>query len=130
MLITFVALVVNPEEKKITFSNAGQSHFYLVRGNKVHPIHDEGLCLNITDDPNYRNKSFKIETGDQIYMFTDGLIEVGENKSNLSQELTGQLLLDETGKKSGPKEIIESFRSISTEGVFYDDITLLSIRIN
>lgn len=130
MLITFVALVIDPEEKKITFSNAGQSHFYLIRGSKIHPIHEEGLCLNITDKPEYKNKSFKIETNDTIYMFTDGLIEVGENKGNLSKGKIGQLLLGETKKGSSPKEIIESFRKISTEGVFYDDITLLSVRIN
>ena len=130
MLITFVALVINPKEKKITFANAGQSHFYLIRGTKIHPIHDEGLCLNITEEPEYKNKSFKIETNDTIYMFTDGLIEVGENKGNLSKEKTGQILLEETKKESSPKEIIESFRKISTEGVFYDDITLLSVRIN
>ncbi len=130
MLITFVALVVNPKEKKITFSNAGQSHFYLIRGSKVHPIHEEGMCLNITEEPEYKNKSFKIETNDTIYMFTDGLIEIAENKGNLSKEKTGQLLLKETKKRSSPKEIIEAFRKISTEGVFYDDITLLSVRIN
>lgn len=130
MLITFVALVINPEQKKITFSNAGQSHFYLIRGSRVHPIHDEGLCLNITDNPEYKNKTFKIETNDTIYMFTDGLIEVGENKGNLSKEKTGQILLEETKNGSSPKEIIGSFRKISSEGVFYDDITLLSVRIN
>ncbi len=130
MLITFVALVINPKEKKITFSNAGQSHFYLIRGSKVHPIHDEGLCLNITEEPDYKNKSFTIKKDDNVYMFTDGLIEVGENKGNLTKEQTGKLLLQETERGSSPKEIIEAFRKISTEGVFYDDITLLSVRIN
>ena len=130
ILITFVALVINPSEKKIVFSNAGQSHFYLIRGSKFHPIHDEGLCLNITDEAEYKNKFFKIAEGDQVYMFTDGLIEVGENKNNLTKEITGKILLDEAGKNSTPKEIIEAFRKKSIEGVFYDDITLLSIRIN
>ena len=129
MLITFVALVINPLENKIIFSNAGQSHFYLIRGSKVHPIHDEGLCLNITDETEYKNKSFKIEKGDQIYMFTDGLIEVGENKNTLSKEVTGQILLEETGKKSCPKDIIEAFRKKSAEGIFHDDITLILLGI-
>ena len=129
MLITFVALVIKPSEKRIVFSNAGQSYFYLVRGSKVHPIHDEGLCLNISDDAEYKNKSFKIAQGDQVYIFTDGLIEVGENKSTLSKEVTGEVLLKETEKKSTPKGIIESFRKKSVEGIFHDDITLLVLRI-
>ena len=118
ILITFVALIIYPSEKKVIFANAGQSHFYLVRGEKFHPIHDEGLCLNITNEAEYKNKSFKIVEGDQVYMFTDGLIEVGDNKSNLSKEVTGEILLAETAKKSTPKEIIESFRLKSIEGVF------------
>lgn len=130
MLITFIALVIKLAEKRIVFSNAGQSYFYLVRGRKVHPIHDEGLCLNISDEAEYKNKSLKIAKGDQVYMFTDGLIEVGENKSILSKELTGQILLEETEKKSGPKDIIEAFRKKSIEGTFHDDITLISLRID
>ncbi len=130
ILITFVAMVINPSEKKIIFANAGQSHFYLIRGEKTHAIYDEGFCLNITDDPKYKNRSFSIKQGDQIYMFTDGLTEIRENKATISKEVTGKILITEAGKNSSPAEIVEAFRQESSEGLFYDDITLISIRIN
>ena len=127
MLITFVALLVS--KKRIVFSNAGQSQFFLVRGNKYYPVYEEGICLNITDTPVYQNRVFKLARGDILFLFTDGLIEVTENKTTLPLETTGKLFVKAVAENKTVQQTINFFQNKSSGHCFYDDVTLLRIRV-
>lgn len=127
MLITFVALLVTKE--RVVFSNAGQSQFFLVRGNRYFPVYEEGICLNITDTPVYKNRAFKLRAGDTLFLFTDGLTEVTENKTTLPLKTTGKLFVEAAAKGKTVQETIDLFQNTSSGHSFYDDVTLLRIRI-
>ncbi len=129
MLITFVVLLVDIPEKKMIFSNAGQQYFFLIRDDKYYPVYKEGICLNITDNPKYLNMTFKLKAHDNIYLFTDGLIEITENRTSLTNEQTGSILLDSTRKGYALKEIVDEFKKVSAQQVFLDDVTLMLIRL-
>ncbi len=129
MLITFVVLLVDIPEKKMIFSNAGQQHFFLIRDDKYYPVYREGICLNITDKPKYLNVTFKLKSHDKIFLFTDGLIEITENRTSLTNEQTGSILLDSTRNGYALKEIIDEFKKVSAQQVFLDDVTLMLIRL-
>ncbi len=127
MLITFVALVVS--KKRVVFSNAGQSQFFLIRNGRFFPVYEQGICLNITDRPVYKNRGFTLEEGDTLYLFTDGLIEITEDKTALSVDETGALLADAATRKLSVKQTIDLFKHSSSDNSFSDDVTLLQVRI-
>ncbi len=127
MLITFVALLVSKE--RIVFSNAGQSQFFLVRGNKYYPVYEEGICLNITDTPVYKNRVFKLARGDALFLFTDGLTEVTENKTTLPLKTTGKLFVKAVAENKTVQQTINFFQNKSSGHCFYDDVTLLRIKV-
>ncbi len=129
MLITFIILFLDIPGKRIVFSNAGQPEFFLIRNGKYFSISEEGICLNITDKPVYRNKAFNLKSGDSIFLFTDGLTEITRDKTALPEEKIGPVFLNAVKNDFEVKKIIEEFKKQSSDNCFYDDVTLLSIRI-
>lgn len=129
ILITFVVLLIDPVNHEVVFANAGQQNFFLVRRGTYHSVFKEGICLNITDKPVYRNTRFRIGTDDMIFLFTDGLTEITENRNALSAEDTGVLLAKCAAEGLTASSIVDRFRDLSSEGKFYDDVTLLTVRV-
>ncbi len=129
VLITFVAMLVDADRGEIIFSNAGQQNFFLVRDGRYYPVFKEGICLNITDKPIYKNVRVKIKPDDMFFLFTDGLTEITEDRTALPEKEVGRILVECEAEGLPVSSVVNRFRLISSEGKFHDDVTLLAVRV-
>jgi len=76
--ITAFYLIYNNKTKKLRFSNAGHTRALLYRKEKNHVIALDafGLFLGISSDINYEQKEIGINSGDRLFLYTDGLTEI------------------------------------------------------
>ena len=76
--ITCFYIIYRDNEKRIYFTNAGhtRSLFFRAAKNNVLALDTEGLFIGISDNTVYEEKSIKVEKGDRLLMYTDGLSEI------------------------------------------------------
>ncbi|HEY1468160.1 MAG TPA: PP2C family protein-serine/threonine phosphatase [Candidatus Acidoferrum sp.] len=117
---------LNSESGQLRYSAAGHPPFLLVRNGRVTPIEENGLMLAAFAFASYSTAVHKLEAGDRMVMYTDGILEA----SNAAGDFFGQEslcdLLKETRDLSpamAADSIISSVRQWS--GKQDDDLTVL-----
>ncbi len=74
-----VAMVVLPDASGATAEVlvylAGHPHPILLRGNRAEPVGRPGPLLGVVDEPTWVPSAVTIEAGDQLVLYTDGVIE-------------------------------------------------------
>ncbi len=131
--ITFFWALLDDNEKRLTYVNAGHNPPILVRNNEIIRLSEGGIILGVMKTllP-YNSNSIQLESGDKIIMFTDG---VSEAMNPFSQEFseerlekialsTSQFTSNETLQKI--KEEIEKFVEGAPQS---DDLTMMIIRV-
>lgn len=122
--------------KKFTYSNYGHPPQYISRSSDYHmekmPAHTTFLGLNPDDDTIYESE-MDFSEGDQIVLFTDGVIEAKNNKG----EEFGADKLEELIKRNlhlpvedFNKQLINELHYFTDlDNEFKDDVLILNIRI-
>ncbi|AFH48542.1 Serine phosphatase RsbU subunit sigma [Ignavibacterium album JCM 16511] len=131
--ITFFWALLDDNERKLTYVNAGHNPPILIRNDKIIRLSEGGIILGVmkTIMP-YNSNSIELESGDKIIMFTDG---VSEAMNPYSQEFseerlekialsTSQFTSNETLQKI--REEIEKFVEGAPQS---DDLTMMIIRV-
>lgn len=113
--VTFAAAFLNPNTHDVTMVLAGHEEPLIYRGNtgeleKIVPEADAGFPLGWIPDFEYSSFTFRMETGDTVILFTDGVIDA-ENRQGVKFErdgidtcLVGSDVLGSVGRLS-PKDI-------------------------
>jgi sigma-B regulation protein RsbU (phosphoserine phosphatase) len=74
--ISMVVFVLNPESGSMTFSNAGHNPPFLMKPDgKYELLHDGGMPVGVFVDQIYAQGETKMESGDVLVLYTDGLTE-------------------------------------------------------
>lgn len=136
MLTTAFYAVADCSEGVLRFANAGHPKPLLIRRTtkQVTPLANSTgrgqPALGLFEDPTYTTSEIKIEPGDFMMLFTDGLYEVqGQHEELYSQErltLDVKTLLD---RSSGAlfDELIQLIRNYAVSGEFDDDVCLVGM---
>ncbi|MGF1671535.1 MAG: PP2C family protein-serine/threonine phosphatase, partial [Balneolaceae bacterium] len=138
---TFISLifgVLNSRTGEFVFSRAGHNPLfhYRARYNKVEMIRPDGIGIGMTDQEtfikNIKEAKLKLEKGDILVLFTDGITEA----NNLEGEQYGDKRLSkfmESCKKETSKEImykiIDDVKTYSKDTQQHDDMTLVVIKM-
>ena len=136
MLTTGFYLTANWQTGVVRFANAGHPKPLLVRRatGGIEPL--ANACgrgqpaLGLFDDPPYETSEARIEPGDFVMLFTDGLYEVqGANEELYSQQ---RLLVDLKNLIQRPAgqlfdDLLEAIRTFSTDHEFEDDVCLVGM---
>ena len=133
--ITFFWASYHPEQKQLTFVNAGHNPPLLFRKGESDPIEleDGGLLLGAmpTMAP-YEEGTQTMEAGDLVVSFTDGVSEaMSPDEEEYGEERLIQCIQKNLSKP--PEEILTAITDDVdrfTEGVQFDDVTLLILRIS
>jgi sigma-B regulation protein RsbU (phosphoserine phosphatase) len=66
---------LNSESGELRYSAAAHPPLLLVRDNRVTQIEENGLMLGVFGFASYSTAVYKLESGDRIVMYTDGILE-------------------------------------------------------
>ena len=122
---------------QISYVNAGHNPPVLIHDGKADYLDmKKDLILGLMDDENYTTQSLKLDKGDILYLYTDGVTEAvsterrffGEKR--LLEILDGMALQEENVCKAVCSEVTAGVESFSYGASKADDMTMLCIRFN
>ncbi len=132
MITAFIA-ELDTASRSLTWVNAGHNPPLLVRkGGVVEQLEDGGLPLGAFIASRYKSGRTELQTGDALYIYTDGVIEaLNESGAEYSEDRLIRLVtaLRETDAAASLKQIIESVDRFAGATPQYDDITCLVLRV-
>ena len=116
---------------QLWLSNAGHNVFFLLsRDGKRVEVESDGLPIGVLPDSEYPLREYKVEKGDRIFVYSDGLVETtNEKKEEFGLERVKEIL-----KKNHSKPIEELGKEVETAFLafarnFTDDVSFLCIEI-
>lgn len=131
--ITFFWCIVDPESRKVTYSNGGHNPplYFSADNNEVDELTQGGLLLGAmpTMIP-YKTGEFEYKSGDLIVMYTDGVTEA----MNSEEEEYGEERLIECIRRVKDQSAKSIWDAITqdvttfTGGDYGDDVTMLIIK--
>ncbi len=129
--ITFFVAVLNPDSGELVYCNAGHNAPLLIRrGEEVELLEATGIPLGISREMSYQQKSCRIENGDVLVLFSDGVTEA-RGGADAEQEFGEERLISVVQKERqrSVDDIIARIRgeilSFSQGAAATDDITLV-----
>ncbi|MFQ5586009.1 MAG: PP2C family protein-serine/threonine phosphatase [Thermodesulfobacteriota bacterium] len=133
--VTAFYSMLNPEDKTITYSNAGHCHPQLIRASdrRTEKLKTtKGLPLGIASNGGFEQETTSLERGDVIIFYTDGLREA----MNDAKELYGEERLLEVLKASymRPAEdiknaVLADVLSFCEGAPLRDDLTIIVLKV-
>lgn len=80
--ITFFWAIINNEEKKMTYVNAGHNHPLLIRDGEIIKLNKGGMILGVMETTSpYDSETINLQKDDVIVLFTDGISEAMNKES-------------------------------------------------
>jgi sigma-B regulation protein RsbU (phosphoserine phosphatase) len=124
--VTAAYVHLNAKSEELRYSAAGHPPMLLLRNGRITKVEENGLMLAAFDFASYANAVHKLESGDRLLLYTDGIIEA----ANASGDFFGHdalcALLRDTAKlpsSSAADSIMASVRAWSARQD--DDLTVL-----
>ncbi len=131
--ITFFWAVVNNEERKLTYVNAGHNPPLLIRDGKITKLKKGGIIFGVVESTiPYISETVSLEKDDVIVLFTDGISEA----MNKSEEEYSDERLEETAIRLASGTVNEILEGIKKEVYEFangapqsDDITMVILKV-
>ena len=124
--VTAAYVYLNSESQELHYSAAGHPPMLLLRNGRIIEIEKNGLILAAFDFAAYSNATYRLEAGDRILLYTDGIVEASTASGDfLGHEALCELLKKTVGLSSSEAadSIISSVRQWSAKQD--DDLTVL-----
>ena len=135
MFVTLFLGILNIVTGELEYCNAGHNPPYRTtpgHPSRVQPLAStEGMALGVTEDFNFSSRRLKLNPGETLFIFSDGVTEAMNNEGELFSEERLENTLAGTGGKEVGKitELVAGELEAFTAGAPQtDDITMLVIR--
>ena len=132
MFVTVWLGILELSTGKMQASNAGHEYPAIRRAGGSYELFKDmhGLVLGGLDDMVYKDYELKLEKGDSIFVYTDGVTEATDADSRLFG--TGRLLDSlnrdqDAGVKEVLDEVLTGIRSFVKDAPQFDDITMMCL---
>ena len=74
--VTAIYAVIDTDRRTITHANAGHPPLMIARANRsIEEIDEHGMMLGFTADATYTNSETRLDAGDVMFFYTDGVTE-------------------------------------------------------
>ena len=132
---TMAVFILDTDKREISYSNAAHHPLYIFRNKEKNfrSFDTEGLPIGVDKQSQFGHKRIKLETGDYIFLFTDGLPEARNSEGEeLSNEKLLKLLSQITDME--PEDLTNAVRNFlhrySGDSKQHDDQTFLALKIS
>lgn len=130
--ITIFWMLVDDDNKSVTYVNAGHIEPLLITKNKVTALSKGGFLTGFVETAEYEKETVSLESGDIIVAFTDGIPEV-ENKAGEEFGIDAMIEFVQKNRHLSAEELTASlFKTIddfSQKKKYRDDCTLLLLKV-
>ncbi len=131
--ITFVAAYVNSQTGKMYFTNAGHVPFivYKARQNEIMEFEADNLPVGIMENVKYVTKSMKIDEGDIVFFYTDGINEaMNSEREEFGIDRLKESIIKNKNKSAGEilKSVLEDVDAFAGKQPQHDDTTVIVLK--
>lgn len=131
MFVTVFYGILNTQTGEVDYVNAGHNPPYILSSNGISKVEmTNGLPLGVIDDFNFESKKIQLKKGDQILLYTDGVVEAFNLEETAYGEEKFENFLNQSMHHSVETIIKKSFAELNEfagGAPQSDDITLLGI---
>lgn len=124
--------VVSPADGEVRFANAGHEPPLLLRGEgRVEPVEGGGLMLGAFPEAPYEEIRFRLEPGELMLLYTDGVTEaMNRDEEFYGEERLRRALGAGEGRSAAAvlRELVEDVGRFTDGAEPSDDITLVAVR--
>jgi len=134
LFITLIYMRYLPRQSKLLYSSAGHNPPVLFRPStgQIERLDAEGLILGVKKSVDFETRTARMEPGDLLLLFTDGIIEAENSRGEFFGDQRLAELFASSADRS-PQEIIEyllqQVRLFTGSHSFRDDISLVVMKI-
>ena len=129
--ITLFWMLVDDDSRTVTYVNAGHIEPLLIKKDKITPLSKGGFLSGFVETAEYEKDTVRLESGDLIAAFTDGVPEV-ENQAGEEFGVDAMIEFIQKNKHLSAEELTASlFKSIkdfSQKKKFRDDFTFILLK--
>lgn len=128
IMMTGVAAILDPANRKMTVANAGHPFPILVRNSITHPILAEGPQLGDARKAVYEDSEIEIHAGDIMVCFSDGVTECENDKGERFTERRLRSVVQRaqsTGASGVCNAVVESLAAFRGNHPQADDLTMV-----
>lgn len=127
VFVTLSILILNKEQNTANYCGAGDLPMLYFNGKEVKEIKSQGLLLGFNVDGGYSDIKLQMNSGDELFLITDGIIESrGKEKVPLENEGLMKLIYESNGQDSLEKAK-KGFNDF-TGGVYEDDVSMIYVK--
>lgn len=125
--ITFFYAVLDTRERTLSFENAGHSPGLLLKkAGQVEVLVGDGAVLGLLPDWSYKGSVARVDAGDRLLLFTDGVTEAANpQEEEFGEERLIQAVRSDNGTAAHLQHRIMEQVTQFCGGDFHDDATLL-----
>ena len=130
--VTLFLAHVKIQTREIDYINAGHNPPWLISGNQLLPLEMGTIPLGILDLSHLEQGTLPYQAGDQLFLYTDGLVE----QENLAGEMMGEETVEELLAESPCQTAAEMLARVNESYSQFgkgvdpaDDITMMAIRL-
>lgn len=128
--ITMFYVRLDTEKRTLTYANAGHNHPFLFRAREgiFSELDADGLLMGVKDDVCFEEQDTRVEAGDILVLYTDGVTEA----ENAQGELFGCVRLCEViagHSAEHPQEIISAIFQELGAYTLADDVAMFIFKI-
>ena len=130
--VTLFFAKLDTETKVLHYANAGHSLPMLYRGDEVMPLEGGGMVCGVLPQNTYHETDLQLQTGDILFLYTDGLDEARNRKEELfGLKRAGKVIRENRDRPAS--EIVAKLRDavhrFSAGREQTDDLTLVLIKV-
>ena len=132
LFITMFCGKFDARRSVLSYSNAGHTRPLLLRGGSWQELDAEGLILGVDQQVAFEEKSVRLEPGDLLFIFTDGIIEAeGAPGEFFGVPRLGELLsgMREESPEAMIDAVLERLAAFSTSGPLQDDVSMVVMKV-
>lgn len=130
--ITFFWGLLDRNESRLTYVNAGHNPPYIIRNGQLIELNEGGVILGVIPSVMpYQTGRVEFKQGDKLFIFTDGITEaMNEENKEFSDERLKEILIEWNSQsaKEWTDFILSEVRKFTGTASQSDDITIVSVK--
>lgn len=125
--MSMVCLAMNSATGDIHLINCGHPQVYLIKQNKVDVLLGSGSLLGFHAEPEFEVKEYKMDEGDRLFVYTDGVLENGRNEGKAVSFAKLRRALNQSQKSLTEihSEVVSLLKNTWQDAPIEDDYTLV-----